>query len=155
MVFFRVPELNHKWNFLSSTTWSRKNCSGFRNLIKIFFEFPEDYQEVFGVGVNLEILLKKIVVWILNVHLLSRKKKPGILFGYWIFFKCLVCSSGFLILINLWSGWQLQMKQQRWGHCVTRLVCKYHKKLHLEVEWKPFYAMLLSTHFKRCIHVYT
>jgi proteasome activator subunit 4 len=39
--------------------------------------------------------------------------------------------------------------QQRWGHCVTRLVCKYHKKLHLEVEWKPFYAMLLSTHFKR------
>ncbi len=150
MVFFRVAELDPKWNFLISSTWSRENFSGSRNFIKIFFEFPEVDQEVFGVRVNLEILLKKIIVWILNVHLLSGKTK-----AWDIFFKCLVCSSGFLILINLWLGWQLQMKQQRWGHCVTRLVCKYHKKLHLEVEWKPFYAMLLSTHFKRCIHVYT
>lgn len=91
---FKFPEfLNSRMNFLefwnmikngcfsSSRTWSQVKFFELYNLIKIFFEFPEVDQEVFGVGVNLEILLKKIRVWILNVHLLSGKKKS---LGYFL-----------------------------------------------------------------------
>ncbi len=69
--FFGVLEHDKEWfffefqslitsEFFEFYNLIKKEFSASRKLIKIFFEFPEVDQEVFGVGVNLEILLKKI-----------------------------------------------------------------------------------------------
>jgi proteasome activator subunit 4 len=40
--------------------------------------------------------------------------------------------------------------QVKWGKTLLRLINKYHKKLSLRVQWRPFYDTLISTHFTRC-----
>ncbi len=60
MLFFRVPGLDHKWNFFEFYNLIKKEFFRFQKLDQDFFEFPEVDQEVFGVGFNLEILLKKL-----------------------------------------------------------------------------------------------
>ncbi|XP_078443427.1 proteasome activating protein 200 isoform X2 [Wolffia australiana] len=39
--------------------------------------------------------------------------------------------------------------QVRWGVILVRLLKKFGKKFTLEVQWRPFYDMLMHTHFKR------
>ncbi|KAJ7527106.1 hypothetical protein O6H91_16G037100 [Diphasiastrum complanatum] len=39
--------------------------------------------------------------------------------------------------------------QVRWGSLLSSLLKKHHKKLDLIIEWRPFYELLLSLHFKR------
>eukprot|EP01018_Ginkgo_biloba_P025868 Gb_28178 [translate_table: standard] len=39
--------------------------------------------------------------------------------------------------------------QVRWGNLLARLVKKFGKKLDLTIQWRPFYDLLIQTHFAR------
>jgi proteasome activator subunit 4 len=53
----------------------------------------------------------------------------------------------FCCLLNYGSVFVDQVK---WGKILVRLINKYHKKLSLKVQWRPFYDTLICTHFTRC-----
>jgi proteasome activator subunit 4 len=39
--------------------------------------------------------------------------------------------------------------QQRWGHCLAKILRKYRHKLDLKIEWRPLYGLLMNVHFER------